>query len=71
MNTRMVHRSDTSRGHSLKLVKHHCHTDFKKFACKLRVVDSWNNLPARVMESNLLLLLKKDSTNFNFGELSM
>ena len=37
-------RDTRTRGHPLKLRKHHCHTDLRKFFFSERVVSRWNSL---------------------------
>jgi hypothetical protein len=37
-------RDTRARGHPLKLRKHHCHTDLRKFFFSERVVSRWNSL---------------------------
>ena len=45
---------NTTRGHKHKIYKKHCRTNIRKysFSFSQRVVDTWNSLPAKVIESN-------------------
>jgi len=47
-----------TRGHDLKLVKHHCRTDVRKFFFSERVVNRWNQLDQRSIEVNTLIAFK-------------
>ena len=52
-------KSGFTRGHSHKLVKKRCNLDIrKKNFFSLRVVDTWNKLPARVAEAPSLQAFK-------------
>ena len=41
--------SERTRGHSLKLQKHHCRLDIRKFYYTNRIIDKWNSLPNQVV----------------------
>ncbi|XP_077985252.1 uncharacterized protein LOC144439895 [Glandiceps talaboti] len=41
--------SERTRGHSLKLQKHHCRLDARKFYFTNRIVTKWNSLPNHVV----------------------
>ena len=40
-----------TRGHSLKIVKHRCRLDIRKYFYTNRVIDVWNSLPEEVVRS--------------------
>ena len=40
-----------TRGHSLKLAKHRCNTELRKYFFSERVVDRWNTLDERCIEA--------------------
>ena len=43
---------NTTRGHKHKIYKKQCRTNIRKYSFSQRVVDTWNSLPAKVIESN-------------------
>ena len=43
-----------TRGHVLKLVKHRCSTDIRKFFFAERVINRWNSLDQRTVEANTI-----------------
>ena len=43
---------NTTRGHKHKIYKKNCRTNIRKYSFSQRVVDTWNSLPAKVIESN-------------------
>ena len=49
---------NTTRGHSLKLIKPHAHVNGRLFFYAVRIVDIWNSLPADVIESGTYNLFK-------------
>ena len=42
----------TTKGHKHAIYKKHCITNIRKYSFSQRVVDTWNSLPAKVIESN-------------------
>ena len=46
------------RGHSLKLAKHRCNTDLRKYFFSERVVDRWNTLDERCIEAKTVNVFK-------------
>jgi hypothetical protein len=44
-------------GHKHKIYKKQCRTNIRKYSFSQRVVDTWNSLPAKVIESNLDILI--------------
>ena len=44
----------STRGHRLKILKQRARLDVRKYCFSHRVVNDWNNLPARAIESNTL-----------------
>jgi hypothetical protein len=42
----------TTRGHSKKLYKKNCRTNVRKYNVSQRVVDEWNKIPKKVIDSN-------------------
>jgi hypothetical protein len=48
---------NTTRGHKYKIYKKQCRTNIRKYNFSQRVVDTWNSLPAKVIESKLILNL--------------
>ena len=43
---------NTTRGHKHKIYKKQCRTNIRKYSFSQWVVDTWNSLPAKVIESN-------------------
>jgi hypothetical protein len=43
---------NTTAGHKHKIYKKRCRTNIRKYSFSQRVVDTWNSLPAKVIESN-------------------
>ena len=43
---------NTTRGHKHKIYKKHCRANIRKYGFSQRVVDTWNSLLAKVIESN-------------------
>jgi hypothetical protein len=43
---------NTTRGHKHTIYKKQCRTNIRKYSFSQRVVDTWNSLPAKVIESN-------------------
>jgi hypothetical protein len=43
---------NTTRGHKHKIYKKQCRTNIRKYSFSQRVVDTWNSLPVKVIESN-------------------
>ena len=55
----MVHASSRStRGHSLKLRKVQCSIEVRRHSFALRVVNHWNGLPERAVQSTSLTSFK-------------
>ena len=54
----MQDKSGFTRGHSHKLVKQRCNLDIRKNFFSLRIVDTWNKLPAGVAEAPSLQAFK-------------
>jgi hypothetical protein len=48
----------TTRGHKHAIYKKHCRTNIRKYSFSQRVVETWNSLPAKVIESNTVNGLK-------------
>ena len=48
----------STSGHRLKILKQRARLDVRKYCFSHRVVNDWNNLPARAIESNTLNELK-------------
>ena len=42
----------STRGHTAKIVKSHCHLDIRRFFFSQRVIERWNGLPQSVISSN-------------------
>ena len=42
----------STRGHTAKIVKSHCHLDIRRFFFSQRFTDRWNGLPQSVIRSN-------------------
>jgi len=55
-------QSDRTRGHSLKLVKHHCRTDLRQHFFSERVVSRWNRLSEDAVTATSLNVFKKKLT---------
>jgi hypothetical protein len=51
-NTIFLKNENTTRGHKHKIYKRQCRTNIRKYIFSQRVVDIWNSLPAKVIESN-------------------
>ena len=51
-NTIFPKNENTTRGHKHKIYKRQCRTNIRKYIFSQRVVDTWNSLPAKVIESN-------------------
>ena len=51
-NTIFPKNENTTRGHKHKIYKRQCRTNIRKYIFSQRVVDIWNSLPAKVIESN-------------------
>jgi len=51
-------RTDTTRGHEYKLFKKHCKLDVRRNTFSHRIVNSWNNLSERVVQSPSLNCFK-------------
>ena len=45
---------NTTRGHKHKIYKKQCRTNIRKYSLSQRVVDTWNSLPAKVIESHIV-----------------
>ena len=45
---------NTTRGHKHKIYKKQCRTYIRKYSFSQRVVNTWNSLPAKVIESNIV-----------------
>jgi hypothetical protein len=50
---------NTTKGHKHKIYKKQCRTNIRKYNFSQRVVDTWNSLPAKVIESNTVNWFKK------------
>ena len=49
---------NNTRGHSAKIVKHHCHLDIRRhFFCE-RVIDRWNSLSQQAINSTSVNIFK-------------
>ncbi len=48
-----------TRGHSLRLEKGHCNRDTRLYSFSNRVVTTWNNLPASVVEASTLGIFER------------
>ena len=51
--------SKSTRGHDLKLFKHPCKTNLRKYSFTNRIVDTWNNLTNETVHANNLNHFKK------------
>ena len=47
-------RNLSTRGHSVKLMKHHCTTDLRKYFFSERVIDRWNMLTEDCVSSSTI-----------------
>ena len=48
----------TTRGHSKKLYKKNCRTNVRKYSFSQRVVDEWNKIPKKVIDSQTINTFK-------------
>jgi len=57
-----VSNNSRTRGHSLKLAKHRCRLDLRKFFFAERVIDRWNSLDQQAVNSSSLNSFKSALT---------
>ena len=55
-----------TRGHSMKLNKHHCSIDATKYYFSNRVVNAWNSLPGDTVSAPTVSAFKRRSLLFVF-----
>ena len=53
----------TTRGHSKKLYKKNCRTNVRKYSFSQRVVDEWNKIPKKVIDSQTINTFKSQLNN--------
>jgi hypothetical protein len=53
----------TTRGHSKKLYKKNCKTNVRKYRFSQRVVDEWNKIPKKVIDSKTTNTFKSQLNN--------
>ena len=53
----------TTRGHSKKLYKKNCRTNVRKYSFSQRVVDEWNKIPKKVIDSKTINTFKSQLNN--------
>ena len=49
-----------TRGHSMKLVKHRCTKDLRKYFFSEKIIDSWNSLDQLTIDSNSVNVFKNN-----------
>ena len=57
----------TTRGHSKKLYKKNCRTNVRKYSFSQRVVDEWNKIPKKVINSKTINTLFISSIHVDPG----
>ena len=55
----------TTRGHSKKLYKKNCRTNVRKYSFSQRVVDEWNKIPKKVIDSQTINTFKSQLKNLD------
>ena len=53
----------TTRGHSKKLYKKNCRTNVRKYSFSQRIVDEWNKIPKKVIDSKTINTFKSQLNN--------
>ena len=53
----------TTRGHSKKLHKQNCRTNVRKYSFSQRIVDEWNKIPKKVIDSKTINTFKSQLNN--------
>ena len=53
----------TTRGHSKKLYKKNCRTNVRKYSFSQRIVDEWNKIPKKVIDSKTINTFKDQLNN--------
>ena len=54
----------TTRGHSMKLYKKNCRTNVRKYSFSQRIVDEWNKIPKKVIDSKTINTFKSQLNEF-------
>jgi ribonucleases P/MRP protein subunit RPP40 len=66
-----VDASGRTRGHSVKLVRHHCRLDVRQHFFSERVINRWNRLDQTAVESRTLNAFKTNLTRLRDNEMGL